>query len=200
MSEQPNVEWVALLAWEGVGSMRTIHWSPDAESHVNVVSSDLAEGLRVLVEHYTEDVNLGELENVHENYGEGPYPPDGWDFGDVLRLLERLPALAAEEYAAGGNPTVKTCRWYLNLVTYLNELFPDGSGAWVMAEGPIPEGLLAIRDAVARWLADLPGPDDPRVGWLGRWSILSQWTPPLPARRVQALHALIDEFNEANAL
>ena len=203
MANLASAGWVALMAWESndVGSTRTILWSPDAPSHVRAVSQELAQGLRVLVEEYTEDVNLGELENLHERYGVGPYPQEGWSFSEVLSLLERLPALAAEEYASGGNPTIKTCGWYCNLVEYLNDLFPDGNGAWVMAEGPIPDGLEATRYAVASWFPQGPRPDDPLMAWLGQWAVLCRqcWTPPLPPGRSSTLHQLINEFNDLNA-
>lgn len=66
---------------DGVGSARWIIYDASPEKYIAGVAQRVVDWLKMLVEHYAEDVNLSELDLLHENFGEGEHPEDGWSWG-----------------------------------------------------------------------------------------------------------------------
>jgi hypothetical protein len=92
--------WAAVVTYrcEGIYDYRRIVYSRQPEQYVQLVAEDLAKGMELLIEHYAEEVNVADLALLHESFGTGPYPPDGWGWLDVCDVLRRLAAVAVAEY------------------------------------------------------------------------------------------------------
>jgi hypothetical protein len=177
---------------------------------VRQVAEALSQWSDILVRYYAEYVNLSDLTLLHESFGTGPYPEEEWSWRNVCDLLKRLPDIAVAEYRESGSPAVESSFWYTQLMCFLNEdAFPYGDGVWINFEGPIASGRVVQRDGFLSTLLDFEASgvkevshlSDPHANWLGRLAVLSRlsWEPPVPQERWQALHRLVEEFNNLYA-
>jgi hypothetical protein len=98
--EPTDIEpWGAVVTYwcEGVYRRRWIVYSRHPEHDVQLVAEDLATCLELLVQHDAEYVNVADLDLLHDSFGTGPYPKDGWRGWDVCDVRKRLPAIAVAE-------------------------------------------------------------------------------------------------------
>ena len=58
----------------------------------------------MLVEHYWDEVSSADLDLLHENYGDGEYPEDGWGWDDVTGLVASVPVISARAVRAIRQP------------------------------------------------------------------------------------------------
>jgi hypothetical protein len=124
-------------------------------------------------------------------------------------VLKRPPAIAAAEYRERGSPATESTFWYTQLIEFLNETFPSNDGVWITFERPLvsrrvvqSDGFLSILlDFEASGVKEVSQLSDPYANWLGRLAVLSRqvWEPSSPRERWQALHRLVEEFNDRYA-
>lgn len=124
-------------------------------------------------------------------------------------VLTRLPDIAVAEYRASGSPATASSVWYTHLVDFLNETFPYDDGVWLNVERPFASGnvlqsdgfLAALLDFKVRGVNEVHRLSESHASWLGRLAVLSQfsWESPVPKEQWQALHRLVDEFNNRYA-
>jgi hypothetical protein len=120
-------------------------------------------------------------------------------------VLKRLPAIAVAEYRASGSPATKSSVWYTQLIEFLNETFPSDDGVWINFERPLASrrvvpsnGFLSVLlDFEASGVKEVSHLSEPHASWLGRVAVLSRqvWEPSTPTERWQALHRLVEGFN-----
>jgi hypothetical protein len=182
----------------GIVSARSIVFGTDPTRYVLELATTIADWAKILVEHYAEEVSLADLEALHESLGEGEYPEDGWTFQDVYELVARIPSMASEELERSGQPWAKGTSWY-RLIGFLNDLFPRGSGTWISIEGPFAESLRALLAEEAESVK-LYQMSDEHAQWLGRLAVVAHWdwSGEIESGQIQALGALVDEFDERN--
>jgi len=200
--------WAAVVTYWcwGISGSRWIIYSAQPEQYVRRVAEDMSQWMRILVEHYAEDVNCADLDLLHESFGTSPYPADGWSWLDVEDLLKRLPDIAVAEYRESDSPATEASFWYTHLMCFLNETFPNGDGIWLNIERPFASGLVlqsdgflsALLHAEASSVKEVYSLSEQHAGWLGRLAVLSKltWDPPVPREQWQVLHRLVTEFNE----
>jgi hypothetical protein len=78
--EPTDIEpWAAVVTYwcEGIYGYRRIVYARQPEPSVKLVAEALSKGMELLVEHYAEDVNVADLDLLHEAFDTGPYP-EGW--------------------------------------------------------------------------------------------------------------------------
>jgi hypothetical protein len=210
--EPTDIEpWAAVLTFwcEGISGYRRIVYSWQPEQYVQHMAEDLAKGMQLLVEHYAEEVNGADLALLHESFGTGPYPEGGWSWWDVCDVLKRLPAIAVAEYRESGSPTTESSLWYSQLIEFLNDTFPSNAGVWINGERPMAgrgvvqsDGFLSmLLDFEVSGVQDVSQLSDLHAHWLGRLAVLSRqvWEPSTPREQWQALHRLVEEFNDRYA-
>jgi hypothetical protein len=148
--------WAAVITYwfEGIAGRRWIIHSERPEHYVQQVAEDISKWMDLLLQHQAEYVNVAELELLHESFGTGPYPQNGWSWEDVRDLLKRLPAMAVSEYREGGSPATKSSFWYTELIEFLNETFPSDDGVWINFERPLGSSLVAPSDRFLAVLLD----------------------------------------------
>jgi hypothetical protein len=200
--------WAAVVTYwcEGISGYRRIVYSRQPEQYVQLMAEDLAKGMQLLVEHYAEDVNVADLDLLHESFGTGPYPEDGWSWWDVYDLLKRLPAIAVAEYRESGSPATESSFWYTQLIEFLNETFPSDDGVWMNFERPLAgrgvvqsNGFLsALLDFEVSGVKEVSHLSDLDANWIGRLAVLSRqvWEPSIPREQWQALDRLVEAFND----
>lgn len=195
--------WAAVLTYwcEGVYGSRSVIYQMRPEKYVREAAENLAQYSSTLVEHYAEYINCADLDVLHESFGSGAYPDDGWGCTEVLGLLERLPVIAVEEYQETHCPEIRSSRWYNELIGFLNDSFPDEDGTWISLEGSLQEFLRGFLDFEASAFKDITFLSDAQARSLGRLEVLSRlsWITTVPRERWQAFHQLVSEFNERNA-
>jgi hypothetical protein len=135
-----------------------------------------------------------------------PTLKDGWSWWDVCDVLRRLPDIAVAEYRERGSPATETSFWHTQLIGFLNDTFPSDDGVWINFERPLARGnvlqtdgflsvLLAFEASGVKEVSHLSDLD---ANWLGRLAVLSRqvWEPSSPRELWQALHRLVEEFND----
>jgi hypothetical protein len=160
----------------------------------------------LLVPHYAEYVNGADLDPLHEAFGTGPYPKEGWSWRDVCDVLKRLPAIAVTEYRERGSSATESSFWYTQLIEFLNETFPSDDGVWLNFERPLASRRVAQHDGFLSVLLafevnsvkEVSHLSDVHANWLGRLAVLSRqvWKPSSPREQWQALYRLVAEFND----
>src|SRR5262245_48056055 len=133
------------------------HWivhPAQPEEYVRRVAEYVSQSMRILVKHYAEEVNLADLEILHESFGTGPYPEHGWSWLDVDDLLKRLPDMAVAEYRESDSPAAESSWWYTQLVCFLNETFSDDGGVWLNIERPFASRTVSQSDGFLAALLD----------------------------------------------
>jgi hypothetical protein len=81
--EPTDIEPLAAVVtyWcEGISRRRWIVYSGQPEQYVQLVAEDLSKYMELLVQHYAEYENVADLDLLHESFGTGPYPEDGWSW------------------------------------------------------------------------------------------------------------------------
>jgi hypothetical protein len=66
----------------------------------------------LLVRRYAEYVNGADLDLLHDSFGTGSDPDDGWRWRDVCDVLKRLPAIAVTASRERGSPATTSSVWY----------------------------------------------------------------------------------------
>jgi hypothetical protein len=160
----------------------------------------------LLVQHHAEDVRVADLDLLHDAFGPGPSSEDGWRWWDVCDLLNRLPAIAVTEYRESGSPATELSVWYTQLIAFLNDTFPSDDGVWINVERPLAsrrvlqsDGFLSVLLGFeASGVKEVSHLSDLHASWLGRLAVLSRqvWEPSSPREQWQALHQLVEEFND----
>jgi hypothetical protein len=207
--EPTDIEpWAAVVTYwcEGISGCRWIVYARQPEHYVQHVAEDISQWMDHLVQHYAEYVNVADLDLLHGSFGTGPYPEDGWSWWDVCDLLKRLPAIAVAEYRDRGSPAIESSVWYTQLIEFLNETFPSDDSVWINFERPLAgrgvvqsDGFLSgLLDFEASGVKDGSQLSDLHAHWLGRLAVLSRqvWEPSSPREQWQALHRLVEEFND----
>jgi hypothetical protein len=201
MPESAEHSRAAMLTYwsDGVYGYRWISLEKDPASLVARVAQELAEAAVPLVEHYAEAVNSAQLELLHEHWGEGDYPADGWGVEDVLDALKRVPRIAADEFKRTGAPSIKASGWYSQGFDFLNDsVFPRGDGVWVDFEGTLGQFLSDLLRFEAEGCKTIDRLTDEQAIWLGKVAALSRlsWADVPPPEQWRALHEAIEKFNQ----
>lgn len=202
--DKSNAESLAALLtyWcKGVYGYRWVVLENHPEHYVRRVAREISEALAPLVEHHSEYVNLSELELLHESFGDGDYPEDGWSLADVLALLRRLPDLAANEFRQSCSLALSDSSWYRVLVGFLNDVLPGDDGVWINIEGPLVRfmpALLRIEVEGFRQIKDL---SDASATWIGKLAVLCHLSEQrgLSQDDMKALYSLVGQFNEESS-
>lgn len=170
--------WAAVVTYwcEGIYGSRWTVYSAQPEPYVRHVAEDLSQWMGILVEHYAEDVNLADLDLLHESFGTGPYPDNGWRWLDVGDVLKRLPDIAVAKYRERGSPATESSFWYTQLVCFLNGIFPYDDGVWLHCERPFAsehvlqsDGFLSVLlDFEARGAKEVNRLSESHASWLTR--------------------------------
>jgi hypothetical protein len=200
--------WAAVVTYwcEGIAGRRWIIFSRQPEHYVRLVAEDVARYMELLIEHHAEEVNVANLKLLHESFGTGHYPADGWHWRDVCNVLKRLPAIAVAEYRESSSPATQSCFWYTQLIEFLNDTFPSDDGVWMNFERPLANSrvvqsdvfLSALLNFEACGVKEVGQLSDPQANWLGRLAVLSRqvWEPSTPREQWQALDRLVEAFND----
>ncbi|MBS0265604.1 MAG: hypothetical protein JSS02_26965 [Planctomycetes bacterium] len=195
--------FAALISYSSVGidEYRLLVLEHSAESFVQQVADSLATSLRILVEHHAEFVNLAELELLHEYFGTGDYPADGWSWLDVEKyVLAFLPRIALQELADTPCTSVREMSWYSALSQFQDNAFPDQDGAWIDIDGPLETFLPQFLELELRETYDISQLSEARAAEIGRLAMLSRlsWSGEVPNGQWAALTDLFQKFNQRN--
>ena len=183
--------WATLFTWnmDGVYQYSWISWGTNPLTFVPYVAAEVAEALIRIVEHHAEAVNCADLDWLHESYGSGEYPEDGWGWSEVCELLRALPEVARQEVHETFSPAILESSWY-DLIDDVNYLLPDGDGVWASLDAPLPSFLNQL---LGDDYSDQMGSD-----WRVAVARLSQipWDGPVPKERWRELSVLFAEYPE----
>ena len=207
--EPTDIEpWAAVVTYwcKGIAGRRWIVYARQPELYVQLVAEDLSKAMELLVQYYAEDVNVADLKLLHESFGTGPYPADGWRWRDVCNVLRHLPDIAVAEYRESGSPAAASSVWYTQLIAFLNETFPSNDDIWINFERPLARSSVVQSDGFLSMLLDFEASgvkevsqlSDLQANWLGRLAVLSRqlWQPSIPREQWQALDRLVEAFND----
>ena len=136
----------------------------------------------LLVEHHREFINLSELDGLHEMFGDGDYPPDGWSSTEVMALLTRLPQIACEEFDKCGSADIQKTKWYRALIGFLNDTFPSDDGVWIDFEGELCDFLPQLLNQESGTRRNIAQLSDSDAIWLGHRAVLAaqSWSAHVP--------------------
>lgn len=193
----------ALVEWSqmSIGHCRNIHVAVNSYELFSAVSQEVKSCVRLFVDHYWEHLNLADLEALHEQFGEGVYPEEGWSYEDVIKCLNCLIQKRQDELAQGSGNESILGDWY-ELVECLNSYWENDSYLMIPVENTFPdfiEGWFEREVSRHTYRTERGNPmpiSDEEAQLLGRLALLREkpywWNM---AKGLNLARQFIDQFN-----
>ena len=184
----------------GVCNHRVVCTGESSLALFRCMGETILDGVKSLVQAHYEEITLaGGLEELHESYGEGPYPEDGWSAEDVFAAFERQTAAKSQQLAEDSDADLDGS--WMELLDWLNGVFDQADDCiQITMLHRVPE----FTKELLAWAGSLYLPvgtwplDDTAARWLARLAVISQANAAQWQKKdvVQEFHALVREFED----